>query len=76
MDGEICKVEGETRTRKGKERAGNQERNQQQKKFFLEDESEEHHFNPFVPSSPNSSNSSLSRPQIRLPFYPDNTSVL
>ncbi|KAF3327712.1 tRNA-splicing endonuclease subunit sen54 N-term [Carex littledalei] len=66
LDGEVCKMEGETRRRrKGKERAVNQERNQQQKNFFLEDESEEHHFNPFLPSSPNSSNSSLPKTQIR-----------
>lgn len=74
MDGEVCKMEGETRgRRKGKERAENQERNQQQRNFFLEDESEEHHFNPFLPSSPNPncSNSSLPKTQIRLPFYPN-----
>jgi hypothetical protein len=66
MDGEMGKVEGENRRqRKGRARSENQKKNQLYKNFFLEDESEEHHFNPFLPSSPNSTNYSLSKTQIR-----------
>ncbi|KAJ4773152.1 tRNA-splicing endonuclease subunit [Rhynchospora pubera] len=67
MDGEeVSKVEGETRRqRKGRERGENQERSRQLNSFLLEDDTEEIHFNPFLPSSPNSNNSPLSGSQIR-----------
>ncbi|KAJ4778952.1 tRNA-splicing endonuclease subunit [Rhynchospora pubera] len=67
MDGEeVSKVEGETRRqRKGRERGENQERSRQRNSFLLEDDTEEIHFNPFLPSSPSSNNSPLSGSQIR-----------